>query len=140
MPNSTKLAGMEEEGFNPGMCDHKARTLQHLILLPLSRVFLVGKVQLQVTKNFKAYPHNHQGLQLLLVALSSSTSGFYPYGLRWLLTSSHHVHIPVSIKRKTYKKAHSPQLGMFPENCTQHFSFCPVDHMGTHSYKGSWAV
>lgn len=49
-----------------------------------------------------------------------------PHGLRWLFMPSHHVHIPVSIKRKAQKRANSPQWRTFPKNYTQLFCYVPL--------------
>ena len=65
-----------------------------------------------------------------------------PLDLKWLLTSSNHVHIPVSIEGKRQKKACLSLLGMLPETCTQHFCLYPIDHMGMHrkTRKKNWAM
>ena len=65
-----------------------------------------------------------------------------PPDLKWLLTSSNHVHVPVSIEGKRQKKACLSLLGMLPETCTQHFCLYPTDHMGMHrkTHKKNWAM
>ena len=65
-----------------------------------------------------------------------------PLDLKWLLTSSNHVHIPVSIEGKRQKKACLSLLGMLPETCTQYFCVYPIDHMGMHrkTRKKNWAM
>ena len=65
-----------------------------------------------------------------------------PLGLKWLLTSSNHVHVPVSIEGKRQKKACLSLLGTLPETCAQHFCLYPIDHMGMHrkTHKKNWAM
>ena len=65
-----------------------------------------------------------------------------PLGLKWLLTSSNHIHVPVNIKGKRQKKACLSLLGTLPETCTQHFCLYPIDHMGMHrkTHKKNWAM
>ena len=65
-----------------------------------------------------------------------------PPDLKWLLTSSNHVHVPVSIEGKRQKKACLSLLGMLTETCTQHFCLYPIDRMGMHrkTHKKNWAM